>query len=105
MTIIYDYPNTERHRKRAEELGKPLVVQIASNIKKFDEKRLLLYKTPLINNERTKAAYIFEFSDTEGSGEKDVTIGQDIHIDELIAVMWNKNIRFRLDFKTIQAVI
>lgn len=106
--ILYDFEKTKTDFcQNMKKLGKVPEIKIASAFKKFDEKRISLYRKPIIAKGGKSAEYFFGPAYVEEIGEngKIKEVQTKIDIDEFIAAMWDQDIRFGLEIKDIQQAI
>lgn len=106
--ILYDFEKTATEFcKIAQEAHKDPLVKIASDIKKFDEKRISLYREPKVSPDGKSADYSFDPAYMEEVGEDGVTreIEAKIDVDEFIAAVWKQKIRFGFDMGSIKKAI
>lgn len=106
--ILYDFEKTKTDFcQNMKKLRKAPEIKIASGFKKFDEKRIPLYRKPIITKGGKSAEYFFGPAYVEEIGEngKMKEVQAKIDIDEFIAAMWNQDIRFGLEVKDIQQAI
>lgn len=108
MKILYDFEKTKTDFcQNMKKLGKTPEIKIASGIKKFDEKRIPLYRKPIIAKNGQSAEYFFGPAYIEEIGEngKMKEVQTKIDMDEFIAAMWSQGIRFGLEIRDIKQAI
>lgn len=96
MRIIYEFEGVRSESANG-------IVKIASGIKKFDEKRKWLYRSPHISMDKKSAMYDFQNEEIQVNRfNSEPTI---INIDEFVAMMWKYGINFGIDIAKIQEII
>ena len=97
----------EQFRKKIRNPDILPIIKLASDIRKFDQKRASLYREPKISLNKKSAEYIFGpvYMEEIGGDGKIQEIKSQIDPDEFIAVMWKLGIRFGLDMKNIKKTI
>ena len=102
MRILYDFESVEEFQKDRATF-KSTVIKIASDIKKFDQIRISLYREPKISDDKKSASYLFDpvyIEETKEDGKIE-EVRTKINFDEFIAAIWNHGVQFGLDIESI----
>lgn len=108
--LLYDYDSMRESRPEGGEPLQP--VRLATDLMAFPPQRRALYKSVKIDN--GKAEYYFEpvyledtETDTDAAGGEGESMLQRavLSVDEFVADMWNKGVRYGIDVAAVRAAI
>ena len=110
LLYFWGTPEIFKLAREMEAAGKPAKLQLATDIVPFPSPRQKFYRAPKLINGGEAAQYLFEpimaepepSEDGNGPGVEEMV---KLNIDEFIAAMWCKNIRFGIDIDLVQEAI
>jgi uncharacterized protein (DUF342 family) len=102
--LLYNWtlPDIYKHARDLESAGKEPILRLASDIVPFSAQRQKYYRNPRLIEGGDAAEYafgpIFAEDDDEDSGSKTVRLD----VDEFIAMLWSKSVRFGINTQLVQ---